>query len=249
MRLPSEFLLYVLVYVLGRASYVRANTEIVNFAVLSGPNVPIPQSEAWTDLTPDNTERLIKVLPAPIGTPVNKVCASATSRPIELNGCQHETWLTLDLDDPRWARYSKFTLRVSWPASHPAEFHIRTYTPQSLARLIQPGGRHQKLPVAEPATTTTRRMFARIRLVDTGVQTESDAIVPSTTTAPVPFIVTLEPLVLGVLPASLLPTIAVIVLVAVVAGFFVVPPVYRYLANLADEVRKETATAKSRKNE
>lgn len=133
---------------------------------------------------------------------------------------------------------------------HPADFHIRTYTPQSLARLIQPGGRHQKLPIAEPATTTTRRMFARIRLVDTGVQTESDAKPPHTTTAPVPvpFIVTLEPLILGVLPASLLPTVAVIVLVAVVAGFLVVPPVYRYLANLADEVRKETATAKSRKD-
>ena len=68
-------------------------------------------------LSPPNAERLIRVLPAPVGTPVEDVCTPATPSSVQPGGCAHETWLTLDLDHPDWKAYGKFTLRVSWPAS------------------------------------------------------------------------------------------------------------------------------------
>lgn len=56
--------------------------------------------------------------PALLDTPLQQVCESETAiTPANLFSCPHERWLALDLDDESWMTYSKFTLRLSWPAS------------------------------------------------------------------------------------------------------------------------------------
>ena len=93
-----------------------------------------------------------------------------------------------------------------------------------------------------PSGATTRRMFARIRLVSAGVPVQRNA-----TPQPVPFMVTIEPLLFGVIPGSVIPTVACLLFVGLAAGFLVVPPVNRYLGEVAERVRAKTAVARSRK--
>ena len=84
----------------------------------------------------------------------------------------------------------------------------------------------------------TRRKYARIRLVDTGI------VSPSVTTHPnalVPFIVRLEPLYLGVIPASVFPVLVFLVLVVAFAVIVMVPRIQVYLAKVADDARDELA--------
>lgn len=90
-------------------------------------------------------------------------------------------------------------------------------------------------------STTTRRQYARIRLVDTGVRTPSLHPSHSATTsfpAAVPFVVTLEPLYLGVLPASVVPVLAFLVPLIIIASMMV-SPVHLFLQGLATQARKE----------
>ena len=57
------------------------------------------------------------------------------------------------------------------------------------------------------------------------------------------FIVTAEPLHFGVLPATVVPTVLMLVAVAVGAVAFVLPTVSKYLTAMADAVREEAASA------
>ena len=61
-----------------------------------------------------DAERLWHLQPGPLGTPLGDVCETAA---YAVNACPHELWLALDLDDAKRQGYSKFTLRISWPAS------------------------------------------------------------------------------------------------------------------------------------
>ena len=97
----------------------------------------------------------------------------------------------------------------------------------------------------------TRRTYARIRVVDTGVLTPASPAGDNTTITaePVSFIVTLEPLYFGVLPGSVVPTVIMLVVVAAVAATFVVPVVSRHLTKIAESMRvdtKETLGEKTR---
>jgi len=87
----------------------------------------------------------------------------------------------LDLDDEKWASYTFFSLRLSWPASVPADVSVALYT-----------------------TGSTRTRVARV-----------------TTTAgvAVPILLVLEPAYFGVLPASLVPTLACLVPVLLTAAW------------------------------
>lgn len=85
-------------------------------------------------LNPSNNEQYFRIQPAPLYTPLKSVCNSEASaskdesgrRPdgrtdIEtlaaaLHSCPHQLWTILDLDSHKWAHFSRFTLRVSWPA-------------------------------------------------------------------------------------------------------------------------------------
>ncbi|KAI0696023.1 hypothetical protein C8T65DRAFT_583767 [Cerioporus squamosus] len=240
MRLPRDLLAYVVAFVLGGA---RANTEIVNFAVSTGPDAFLPQSSAWPELLPHDSEKLVSVQPAPVDTPIATMCEPVSAA--SLGKCPHEQWVSIGLDDPAWMPYSKFTLRVSWPASHPADFFIDTYTPEGLAELVYGDRASDYITAADQ--DTRRRMLARIRLVSGGVLMPA-ALQKNATLQSVPFIVTVEPLLLGVLPGSVIPTVACILLVGLAARILVFPPVSRYLGSVADQVRAEITGARSRKD-
>lgn len=196
---------------------VRANTEIINFGVTdSVPSVDLMGDE-WPSavLTHGDNQRQFEVLPAPLGTIASSMCENEKN-------CLHEVWIALDLTHSDWSKYDRFTLRISWPGSSSADFWIDLYR------------------VADDRSETlssNRVRFARIRLVDTGVlaPTASDVGV---TPLSVPFDVILEPLLLGLVPASLAPTIGALLLVAL-AGFAVFRVINRYFNGLATEARKE----------
>ncbi|KAI1790997.1 hypothetical protein LXA43DRAFT_458956 [Ganoderma leucocontextum] len=244
MRLPTDILLYALAFCLGRSPPVSANTEIVNFSVEPSLDVPLAHSTVWRRITPSSFEQLFNVFPAPLGTTLEEVCEPVKGS--SFGGCPHELWLSIGTDEPPWVGYSKFTLRISWPASSPADFYIDTYSPESLRRLAY-GHNVSQLHQAS-ATALTRRTYARIRVVSTGVLTPSHAH-RFPTLDPVLFMVVVEPLHFGVLPGSVVPTILSIVTVAAIAGAFVVPFVTKRLMAIADNVRAEIASQKVRKSQ
>lgn len=121
-------------------------------------------------------------------------------------------------------------------------------------------------------TPTTRSRYARIRAVDAGVPTRSHS--PALAAQPrvpvphpgsaapvnvaaergrgtVPFVVILEPVYLGVLPATLLPTVGFLIPIVLAAVLFV-PWVTAYLEPFAQQAREDlkkigmTRTSKER---
>ncbi|KAH9947087.1 hypothetical protein B0H21DRAFT_363002 [Amylocystis lapponica] len=184
-------------------------------------------------------EKYWKLLPAPLGTALEDVCETAR---YSLNSCPHELWVVLDLDDSEWRRYSKFTLRISWPASSPADFSIDIFSPDALEKFLKQQDMRGGHAVASHSSGT-RRQFARIRLVDTGVRTPSSATdVGESLPEPVPFIVLLEPLYLGVLPATVAPILLFLVLILSFTAVVVVPFINRYLSTVVHDARAELAT-------
>lgn len=100
----------------------------------------------------------------------------------------------------------------------------------------------------------TRTKYARVRVVDVGIRTptaEYKALLlqgPIKPT-PVPFMLILEPLYFGILPATLVPTVGLLVLVAIMAGL-AFPTVNRYIQDIAAQAREEIRDAgKANKND
>ncbi|TFY77851.1 hypothetical protein EWM64_g6160 [Hericium alpestre] len=89
-------------------------------------------------------------------------------------------------------------------------------------------------PSADLKETATRRQYARIRLVDTGVR----APAAHTAAPPVPFVLLLEPLYFGVLPASTAPLLALLLPVTGTAAILA-QVVHRYLEQVAQRARVE----------
>ena len=81
-------------------------------------------------------------------------------------------------------------------------------------------------------------MYAHIRAVD-----ETDSMFTSESSRRVVFHIVLEPLIMGVLPASVQPTIVIIVLAASMTAL-VVPWINQYLERLAKQARAEVTGAK-----
>ncbi|EIW63847.1 uncharacterized protein TRAVEDRAFT_16119 [Trametes versicolor FP-101664 SS1] len=238
MKLPREILLLVLgLCTVGPLRTVLANTEIVNFEASLGPDIPHLKATDWPVLSPTNTQALLRVLPAPLDTSIVTVCEPLSAD--ALGSCPHEAWVAIDTDESSWSQYSKFTLRISWPASYPAGFFIDLYSPEDL-------------PSTSPKTRTrhtlTRRKYARIRLVSEGVFTPSPAN-EGRTVEPVPFIVAVEPLILGLVPESLLPTLLLLLALVVVAGSLVLPRILKHLVAVAAQVRVESATAAEKRRQ
>ncbi|CDO74839.1 hypothetical protein BN946_scf185022.g9 [Trametes cinnabarina] len=223
---------------------VLANTEIINLDASPVPSVSLPETLDWPLLEPSNAQMLLRVQPAPVDTPVTMLCEPLSRD--TLRECDHETWLKLSLDAPPWTSSSKFTLRISWPAMHPVEFFIDVYSPESLSTLLHGRERAQNKPTSDPDPSLTRQRFARIRVIHGGVFTPSSTNVNGTIDA-VPFIIAVEPLYLGVLPASLAPTVVFLVVLATVAGFVVYPRIYNYLFAVAERVRNDTVAAEERR--
>ncbi|EKM81725.1 hypothetical protein AGABI1DRAFT_126087 [Agaricus bisporus var. burnettii JB137-S8] len=133
-------------------------------------------------------------------------------------------WLTLKLDDPNWTSYTKFTLRVSWPPSHPCDFFLKITDPLYVApQLLRNRPLH-----------STYRKYVHLYAINTGVPTPSPTGEDMTwlRREPVSITLVLEPLLLGVLPQSLVPVIIALLLVIVLA-LVLLPPVKRYFNEIA----------------
>lgn len=92
--------------------------------------------------------------------------------------------------------------------------------------------------------------YARIRVVDVGVLIPTPDLPPSAIQAePIPFILILEPLYLGILPASLLPSICFLVPLLLGAGLaasWIISYLDRFVQQARQELR-DRGTAQERK--
>ncbi|KAJ8508630.1 hypothetical protein ONZ45_g9125 [Pleurotus djamor] len=271
--LPDNNIDWVMLY--GIASYVQARLQravteryirdaktrgIFWFRKLKAHEFPVYEKTFYLDckqrLSLDSVvnEKLFALPPAPFGTPLPSVCEAETDAlPIALVtspfGCPHELWLVLNLTSNTWERYNSYTLRLSWPASSPADFDIQIYDADMLREFLEKHPRDTyKESSKKPYKTLGRRIkYARIRLVDVGVLTpKSNASSSSSSHVPgaVSFTLILEPLYLGVIPASLTPTLLLIMPV-IAAAFFIVPRIWAYLEAIAQEARRENPRTKS----
>ncbi|KAG5715893.1 hypothetical protein E4T56_gene20148 [Termitomyces sp. T112] len=225
--------------VLSLSLYVFANTEIINFHVSESHNKEFLFTNNWPRLNHSHNECEWTVLPAPFGTPLQEVCNSDTVD----YPCPYELWLVLDLTRV-WSTYSSFTLRLSWPASYPADFSLEIFNSESLsAHFERRLDLDLDLDSGSLTTHQTRLRYARIRLVDIGVLTPSPTTsqIVSPKPTPIPFILYLEPLYLGILPPSVMPILAYILVVSIVACV-IVPPLIRHLEKIASQAKKELSS-------
>ena len=92
----------------------------------------------------------------------------------------------------------------------------------------------------------TRRKYARIQMVHTGVLTPAihnfTRSFNETSRYNVPFVITLEPLHFGVLPSSVVPVVLSILAILVV-GIPISRKVHRYLEGIAQQAKEELAEA------
>ncbi|KAI9432073.1 hypothetical protein H4582DRAFT_1821597, partial [Lactarius indigo] len=150
--------------------------------------------------------------------------------------CPHDLWLALDLDhNGAWTHYDRFTLRVSWPASHPAAVALSLHPPPPA-------------PASASARTTSRLHLARIRLTEEGVRVPALSTAQQQQQQRVPLVVRLEPLVLGVLPPSVLPVAATLLVVLVAAAYGVLPPVLRVIEGAVEMARREFELLEKRRS-
>lgn len=221
--------------------FVSANTEIRNFAAtLSSVNL---QLDVDTVLLPRTTTAHTLVR-APPGT---QPCV-----PSAAGGCTHELWAILDLDAEHHAKYS---LRLSWPGSMPTDFSMDIFDPADAA-----AGLLRNDAGAQEGQAQTRSKYVRIRAIDAGVRTPTSSYLfsylypfapyaPNTSAISDPdsgtqeeevhFFLTLDPLLLTLLPASLLPFLGVALTVLTLVGVFVLPRVQAGVAALVADVHAE----------
>ncbi|KAJ6541915.1 hypothetical protein B0H19DRAFT_1175173 [Mycena capillaripes] len=267
---PFLFLSLTVTILTGPA-LVLANTEIANFAAAERTDAPVLRGQTWPVLRP-HTSTHWTLARAPLGTPLASVCAIPNANSTlgqDNTPCPYELWLALDLPEDAENVYERWTLRLSWPASTPTQFTLDILDPRAAAALF--------LVPPQIGAPTTRRKYARVRAVDEGVRTPGGGWRPSlagivralNTTLrgggevenaevekeeeeeeKVEFILTLEPLLLGVLPASLRPFLlvagAVLVLLAMPGGGLYY--VQRGVEGLVGEARREIED-KERKEE
>ncbi|TFK42172.1 hypothetical protein BDQ12DRAFT_599128 [Crucibulum laeve] len=211
------------------------NTEIINFAASEAPNVEV-LTAGWPILSPNNLELIMNTTALKLGTDVLSLCNSPESIHYK-NICPQALWVVLDLDSKEWSSYSKFTLRLSWPASFPLDIAMRIYTPEE----VDPTGS----PAAE-SYHKTRRKFARILVTHTGVPIpNAGEFANEKPFSPIPIVVILEPLLFGVLPESLVPTVLFIIL-AIAASSLTIRPINQYLKGIAAQARTEISLCRNK---
>ncbi|PPQ79363.1 hypothetical protein CVT25_002633 [Psilocybe cyanescens] len=207
-----------------------ANTEIVNFSAAEDYSVDLPFTQTWPIFHPESSSTRLNVTSAKLGTVIpQEICPDLDKwRPERQHWCPHEHWVVLDLDQGQWRHFDRFTLRISWAAFNPTDFSIKVYNPTALDAFSD--RTHSAI------SSKTRRKYARIQLVHTGVLTPPvndtlDAILRHE----VPFILTLEPLHLGIIPSSVIPVIGAI-LVAIVLGLPLSGRINSYLHSIVEQV-------------
>ena len=190
--------------------------------------------------------------------------------------CPHDLWLVLDLDgdgqnrpehsngDSAWKSHSRFTLKVSWPASVSPPLHAlqtvllnkifilslkKKYPVQVALSLHRPIISSATPSSAHTGIMTPRRLhLARIRLEHEGIpiprhqHREGEGV---------PLVVLLEPLVLGVIPASVLPIVATLLVVLLMTAisysvFFPRVSGDRRFGEVVERARRELAERKEK---
>ncbi|KAJ6518735.1 hypothetical protein C8R45DRAFT_807167 [Mycena sanguinolenta] len=217
---PRSLLLLLL------ATLIHGNTEITNFAASERTDAPLLRGRGWPTLRPRSTTRWTLVRAA-YGSPFNAVCASSAES--ESERCPYELWLALDTP----STYGRWTLRISWPAYMPTDFELEVLDPRAAAAL-------HLIPREVGAPTTTRK-YARIRGVDAGVRTPGTQWIPN-----VHFVLTLEPLIFGVLPESVVPFLlmVIVVVVALILPGGVLERIQNGVEGLVQEAKKEVLEGK-----
>ncbi|QRV88361.1 hypothetical protein RhiJN_16379 [Ceratobasidium sp. AG-Ba] len=228
-----------LILILSLLGITRANTEVINFAPTRAPSVDLSgfRTSRWEKLNSEDGTRQFALPLAPYGQPWPAVCEHAD--------CQHELFIELplgDVEEVDWNWDLGYSLRVSWPASTPADFSLEIYTPMELLRLLHSRiSLNDTVPTAPlPQTFTT---YARIRARDAGVPAPRNhkwqifpPLVPPLSTQPtVHFHIILDPLLLGFLPRSALPVVC-LVIGAVAVGMYVSNRLVPCLGNIAKRV-------------
>ncbi|KDQ62931.1 hypothetical protein JAAARDRAFT_28899 [Jaapia argillacea MUCL 33604] len=217
--------------------FANANTEIVNFSVQLEDNLAVPG--VWPSLHYGHSEEQWTGQPAPLQLTEQHICKPAhLFSPLGMipgrTSCSHEIWTMLDLDQETWRNFSKFTLRISYPASSPTEFSIKIFSPSELHNEIStPSSMYNSTLKIPGSPSMTRRKYARIRLSHTGVS------IGSPQPPPVTFNVILEPLYFQVLPASVIPILSFLVPLVVI-GIVSTFPINRFFRGLAESARSES---------
>ncbi|KAF9516586.1 hypothetical protein BS47DRAFT_1483921 [Hydnum rufescens UP504] len=209
------------------------DTEIVNFiSYLDSstwlPSWPISQLDLEV-----GTQFSIQCAPVSDGRVVWDVCED-----IPFGKCPYESWFIIPVDSVGYK-----TLRVSWPASYPAEFSIRLFTPSTLMALIEPSHprEHPEPPhhsqTQDPMTDPSPPSWYYVRILakSRGVRTPPLHL-PSALSFLAPFIRPIHSLLLlcpRLVPRSLLSTLAFLACAVTVASRFVVPPITRFLEKIA----------------
>ncbi|KAF8640371.1 hypothetical protein AX17_000042 [Amanita inopinata Kibby_2008] len=218
-----------LFFVLFFAVVVLANTEIVNFATAdSFPPLPFSAaSPSWPILSQTYPEHRFNITAAPSLSLCND----------DDQHSPYHVWAVLEMTNSKWSSYSKYTLRISWPAMFPTEFSIKLYSSASDPRVKYARVRAVFDGVFTPANTGTHP-FLPYRTASDDTQWDT-----------VPFFLILEPLYFGILPESVFPALLAIVAVSFVAYKFVALPVDRYLQKLAEQAKKEIISGDGKKAE
>ncbi|KAF8808208.1 hypothetical protein BYT27DRAFT_7256721 [Phlegmacium glaucopus] len=239
--------MFLFCLLLGRLiNGVVANTEIINFSATGTELSNLPFTDTWHILRPENSTLRWNVISAPLEYTLSQsICNDLHEwHPVQnTNVCPHEFWLVLDLDQDGWKTYDKFTLRLSWPAYHPTDIHLTVYDPSSLIM-----SRDTRVTQSQ---LKTRRKYARIQMVHTGVLTPVingfTRSFNETSRYDVPFIITLEPLHFGVLPSSVVPVVLTILAILVV-GLPIARKIHRYLEGIAQRAREDESVAEQKED-
>lgn len=136
---------------------------------------------------------------------------------------------------------------------YPVEAYLKIFDSSDIAPLPRPGPPRRLRRRHGPSQYIVRRKFARIQLLNTGVLNPTSELAqrsqhdPNMLPGPVPIVIRLEPLLFGVLPQSLVPTVYAI-LAAVVVGIAIARAVVRRLQEDVQDYSKSRAEKDSKKD-
>ncbi|KAG8796714.1 hypothetical protein FRC12_005808 [Ceratobasidium sp. 428] len=238
------------------AGIACGNTEIINFTSLSSPAVDVETKltgVSWEKLDVESGTRQFELTLAPYRQAWSNVC--------EAEICEHEVFVKLELGEDRTNGFSilkqrpRYSLRISWPASTPVDFDVKAYTPAELHALLSsrsPGNSNdQSYSSSSPSSGQTRVMYAHIRARDAGVRAPPHRawhflpplILPPSNPPTVSFHLVLDPLLLGFIPKSVMPTVWML-LAAVVIGVCLAGRLTTYLETIAVKANKQIRESK-----
>ena len=125
---------------------------------------------------------------------------------------------------------------------YPAEFSLKIFSPEELTTLIR-----ERWPILHEEDQIdlrheTQYVYARVLAKSRGIRPPNSGV-PNSQPLEVPVNIVYEPLVLGFLPLSLLPTVWITVGVAIVAAFCV-QPITAFLDKIAGPLRKDLPPVK-----